>query len=97
DLVPTEQPISAAIARIDKPSARSSWTRTRFSLARLMNTSRGSEVHRRAVLTDIDRKSTRLNSSHVSISYAVVCLKKKTNAIVVSQRPDTRAHANVTV
>src|SRR5699024_12324438 len=28
-------------------------------------------------LGDIDRKSTRLNSSHVSISYAVFCLKKK--------------------
>src|SRR5437868_11406468 len=27
---------------------------------------------------DLDRKSTRLNSSHVSISYAVFCLKKKT-------------------
>src|SRR5699024_11414114 len=27
--------------------------------------------------TDTDRKSTRLNSSHVSISYAVFCLKKK--------------------
>src|SRR5699024_2240399 len=27
--------------------------------------------------TDLDRKSTRLNSSHVSISYAVFCLKKK--------------------
>src|SRR4051812_49696176 len=26
----------------------------------------------------IDRKSTRLNSSHMSISYAVFCLKKKT-------------------
>src|SRR5437868_12533156 len=26
---------------------------------------------------DPDRKSTRLNSSHVSISYAVFCLKKK--------------------
>src|SRR5699024_11831479 len=26
----------------------------------------------------VDRKSTRLNSSHVSISYAVFCLKKKT-------------------
>src|SRR5690625_1566509 len=26
-----------------------------------------------------DRKSTRLNSSHVAISYAVFCLKKKTN------------------
>src|SRR5207249_11724850 len=27
----------------------------------------------------LDRKSTRLNSSHVSISYAVFCLKKKIN------------------
>src|SRR5690625_5872452 len=27
-----------------------------------------------------DRKSTRLNSSHVAISYAVFCLKKKTTA-----------------
>src|SRR5699024_12808924 len=27
----------------------------------------------------LDRKSTRLNSSHVSISYAVFCLKKKTD------------------
>src|SRR5690348_17957002 len=29
----------------------------------------------------VDRKSTRLNSSHPSISYAVFCLKKKNNAI----------------
>src|SRR5437868_12163163 len=28
-------------------------------------------------VTERDRKSTRLNSSHVSISYAVFCLKKK--------------------
>src|SRR5690606_39687843 len=28
-------------------------------------------------LSPIDRKSTRLNSSHVKISYAVFCLKKK--------------------
>src|SRR5699024_12862751 len=27
--------------------------------------------------SSLDRKSTRLNSSHVSISYAVFCLKKK--------------------
>src|SRR3712207_8416242 len=27
----------------------------------------------------LDRKSTRLNSSHANISYAVFCLKKKTN------------------
>src|SRR2546430_12804342 len=29
----------------------------------------------------IDRKSTRLNSSHSQISYAVFCLKKKTNTL----------------
>src|SRR3712207_8456622 len=28
-------------------------------------------------ITPIDRKSTRLNSSHANISYAVFCLKKK--------------------
>src|SRR5688572_32511995 len=28
-------------------------------------------------LVDVDRKSTRLNSSHSQISYAVFCLKKK--------------------
>src|SRR5690242_20796209 len=34
----------------------------------------GPRSHRRP-----DRKSTRLNSSHMSISYAVFCLKKKRN------------------
>src|SRR2546426_4036534 len=29
--------------------------------------------------TSLDRKSTRLNSSHLVISYAVFCLKKKKN------------------
>src|SRR5690606_41843105 len=33
----------------------------------------------RAMPTTADRKSTRLNSSHVKISYAVFCLKKKKN------------------
>src|SRR5690606_31382420 len=31
-----------------------------------------------------DRKSTRLNSSHVKISYAVFCLKKKSNNVASS-------------
>src|SRR3712207_7609551 len=31
-----------------------------------------------------DRKSTRLNSSHANISYAVFCLKKKNNTIATS-------------
>src|SRR5690625_1676041 len=30
-----------------------------------------------------DRKSTRLNSSHVAISYAVFCLKKKTTSTII--------------
>src|SRR5690625_6493275 len=33
-----------------------------------------------------DRKSTRLNSSHVAISYAVFCLKKKNNNTFVTRR-----------
>src|SRR5256885_2874729 len=32
---------------------------------------------------DSDRKSTRLNSSHLVISYAVFCLKKKNKMIIV--------------
>src|SRR5258705_5234690 len=40
-----------------------------------------SECRRRAAFArrDGDRKSTRLNSSHLGISYAVFCLKKKRN------------------
>src|SRR5699024_11992871 len=37
-----------------------------------------------------DRKSTRLNSSHVSISYAVFCLKKKNNNINTEHTTDSR-------
>src|SRR5690625_5709699 len=35
------------------------------------------EIHRNILVTNRDRKSTRLNSSHVAISYAVFCLKKE--------------------
>src|SRR5215469_18422630 len=37
----------------------------------------GSFTGLRVGLATVDRKSTRLNSSHVEISYAVFCLKKK--------------------
>src|SRR5438132_7976342 len=39
--------------------------------------SRGREVGDEEIRCGIDRKSTRLNSSHTVISYAVFCLKKK--------------------
>src|SRR4051812_49880528 len=41
------------------------------------------QVSNRDVLI-VDRKSTRLNSSHMSISYAVFCLKKKKKTMKVS-------------
>src|SRR5690625_6004588 len=37
----------------------------------------GSTIYAQPLLRKPDRKSTRLNSSHVAISYAVFCLKKK--------------------
>src|SRR3712207_7287950 len=37
----------------------------------------------------LDRKSTRLNSSHANISYAVFCLKKNTPCLSISARPRT--------
>src|SRR5947209_13094173 len=38
-----------------------------------------------------DRKSTRLNSSHANISYAVFCLKKKN---IITTNDDSAAHYN---
>src|SRR3712207_8658207 len=37
------------------------------------------ERHPPGIVDRADRKSTRLNSSHANISYAVFCLKKKKN------------------
>src|SRR3712207_7834364 len=37
------------------------------------------------VVIDVDRKSTRLNSSHANISYAAFCLKKEKLSLLHSQ------------
>src|SRR5690606_40834416 len=52
-----------------------SFTELDFPIARIHVTHRVDEQ----IDLRIDRKSTRLNSSHVKISYAVFCLKKKKN------------------
>src|SRR3712207_7121318 len=44
----------------------------------LLRPDAGGGISRRKAV-DRDRKSTRLNSSHANISYAVFCLKKKNN------------------
>src|SRR5690625_5758956 len=51
-----------------------------FFLSYLLNNEQiKSRLKPEAFIALRDRKSTRLNSSHVAISYAVFCLKKKTN------------------
>src|SRR2546427_9102334 len=44
----------------------------------------------------LDRKSTRLNSSHSQISYAVFCLRKKKLMLIVTMIPCTSANCHAT-
>src|SRR5258707_11749868 len=54
------------------------WRRVRTSLPRPRRKSSPiSPAPKPSIATTRDRKSTRLNSSHANISYAVFCLKKK--------------------
>src|SRR5437762_8493935 len=70
---------------------------TLFRSQRAIHRSQGSRIRRRALRRrppflqqrrrgQLDRKSTRLNSSHRCISYAVFCLKKKIPERLVDQR-----------
>src|SRR6266481_6640313 len=54
--------------------------KARFALIR--------EIERQGEADSEDRKSTRLNSSHSSISYAVFCLKKKKQLYVTPTLTD---------
>src|SRR5262245_64112700 len=58
------------------------WTKRRFS-------PQCSSSSATALRRPIDRKSTRLNSSHLGISYAVFCLKKKKK-----KKKNTQTHKN---
>src|SRR5437588_7476872 len=51
-----------------------------------------------AISSELDRKSTRLNSSHTVISYAVFCLKKKNDQNIREARtPPTANKAEKTI
>src|SRR2546427_3097685 len=43
---------------------------------------------------ELDRKSTRLNSSHSQISYAVFCLKKKKTTSIITDKQMNVRHSN---
>src|SRR5438132_4879514 len=67
--------------------------RSRAGLSRLKDGGRG-DLHRLdlislVVVEERDRKSTRLNSSHTVISYAVFCLKKKKKKKIQHTRYDS--------
>src|SRR5206468_2762010 len=72
-------PLSSLQIRLTKPG--SEWkARPVVLLNASVNVTRGNEIGlqtRKARSFILDRKSTRLNSSHDQISYAVFCLKKK--------------------
>src|SRR2546430_10472168 len=72
---------------------RSLWLQQRAALVVLRRRAGGDGPARPAVVARPDRKSTRLNSSHSQISYAVFCLKKKNSrgAGLTSSDP---VHAN---
>src|SRR2546422_8623032 len=59
--------------------AVSAWPTAR--VARLNSIEPNRKEHFKSERKDIDRKSTRLNSSHGYISYAVFCLEKKKSPI----------------
>src|SRR5438477_8096456 len=64
--------------------------------AQALQRRRGQLQHRdQAVPGQRDRKSTRLNSSHMSISYAVFCLKKKKKT--QKTHPSTKAQITLTI
>src|SRR5207249_11025973 len=69
------QPAHLALAEVD-PSLRGLLEAANHPQGRRLAAAGGTEQCEKAAGLE-DRKSTRLNSSHVSISYAVFCLKKK--------------------
>src|SRR2546422_6060745 len=73
---------SDAVAEIDRraPRGRGGFRRARAAVA-VRGRGRG-DLHE-------DRKSTRLNSSHGYISYAVFCLKKKKKRTALSTRKES--------
>src|SRR5258708_18445066 len=70
-------PISLNIVVLRSPHALTTYKRSDQSAPSILEI----DVHagRSGLVASLDRKSTRLNSSHQIISYAVFCLKKKTH------------------
>src|SRR3712207_8302385 len=71
-------PLDLAGAAVDRRDHRGSQQPLHVVLGRVAVAAHQLHALQRGALGE-DRKSTRLNSSHANISYAVFCLKKKKN------------------
>src|SRR3989442_2402938 len=74
-------PISPPCSRRSRSSSRAGCRRAWIGPCR-------SDCRTGASSRSRDRKSTRLNSSHVRISYAVFCLKKKKHASIIESHAE---------
>src|SRR5256885_13339752 len=73
---PHTQQSQAKVRRLPRQSTIQRFCRLIVTAQHIVLTSQFRNVYD---VTWVDRKSTRLNSSHLVISYAVFCLKKKKN------------------
>src|SRR5690606_41467273 len=82
DLVPFEsQNFFQSLFFSPKPILSTKTDEEKYALLDDQEIRRLTQLEREKIVAlDSDRKSTRLNSSHVKISYAVFCLKKKNKA-----------------
>src|SRR5258707_5160866 len=91
-------PYTTLFRSVGLPSVSSSaggairrWIPLKSGIRRIFSSSRGSGKDSANAGFQRDRKSTRLNSSHANISYAVFCLKKK-KKLETHQRLETRIY-----
>src|SRR3712207_7279427 len=70
-------PYTTLFRSVDVGEAAAAQVRAAEVAAGHRRTRQARALQRRAAEVGVDRKSTRLNSSHANISYAVFCLKKK--------------------
>src|SRR3712207_8971315 len=77
---PLARPIRQSSPYIPHESSLTTFCPSRDSQAQ-MRDERGLPSRSSTLANVRDRKSTRLNSSHANISYAVFCLKKKINPL----------------
>src|SRR5690349_22811256 len=86
DALPISPAATAPAARNGRPATR--LAARKVSSSRMLASVRTPAKRLRGSLPSKDRKSTRLNSSHVEISYAVFCLKKKKPSDALHSHPD---------